>query len=189
MPTPHQLATPRLLPRPFTPADHAPFAAMNADPLVMQYFASTYTRAESEAAIARYAHQLTRDGFSFLVAEHRATSAFVGILGLQTMHTLVPNLTQPAIEIGWRLDRPFHNQGLATEGARALVQHAFIQLQLPELVAITATGNIPSRHVMEKLGMHHRPELIFDHPNVPAGHPHQQHVLYSLANPASEKTA
>lgn len=183
MPTLHQLATPRLLLRPFTPADRAPFAAMNADPAVMRFFASTYAPDESDAAITRYRHQLTRDGFSFLVAEHRATSAFVGILGLQTMHTVVPNLPQPAVEIGWRLDRPFHNQGLATEGARALVHHAFHTLHLPELVAITATGNQPSRHVMEKLGMTHRPELTFDHPTVPAGHPHRQHVLYSLANP------
>ena len=59
MPTPHQLVTPRLLLRPFTPADRAPFAAMNADPVVMHYFASTYTPDESDAAIARYTHELT----------------------------------------------------------------------------------------------------------------------------------
>ncbi len=100
------------------------------------------------------------------------------------MYIAVPNLPQPAVEVGWRLTRSAHGHGYATEGARALIHHAFGTLGLPELVAITATGNTASRHVMEKLGMRYRPELTFDHPNVPAGHPHRRHVLYSLRNPS-----
>jgi len=60
---------------------------------------------------------------------------------------------------------------------------------LPEVVAITAVGNAASRHVMEKLNMTHRPELDFDHPLVPAGHPHQRHVLYALKNPRIQEAA
>jgi RimJ/RimL family protein N-acetyltransferase len=185
MPTTHQLATPRLLLRPWQDRDRAPFAAINADPVVMTYFAAPMTRAESDEAIDRYNMQLARDGFTMFAAEEIATGELLGVIGMQTMHTIVPNLPQPAVEIGWRLRRESQGQGLATEGARALIDHAFQELHLPELIAITATGNAASRHVMDKLGMTHRPDLDFDHPRVPAGHPHQRHAVYQLLNPST----
>ena len=181
-----QLDTPRLILRPWRDSDRAPFAAMNADPVVMTYFASTMTRADSDEAIARYQAALIRDGFSFFAAELRSTGAFAGIIGAQTMRDVVPNLPQPAVEIGWRLaPRGAKGQGLATEGARATIAFAFSTLNLPEVVAITALGNRASRRVMEKLKMTHRPDLEFDHPRMPAGHPHQRHTLYQLSNPTS----
>ena len=185
MPLSLQLGTPRLILRPVRDSDRAPFAAMNADPLVMTYFASTMTPEESDAALARFEAAYDRDGFGFFTAELRSTGAFAGIIGAQTMRDAVPNLPQPAIEIGWRLPRAFHGQGLATEGAQATVAFCFNQLNLPEVVAVTALGNKASRRVMEKLGMTHRPDLDFDHPRVPAGHPHVRHTLYQLRNPTS----
>lgn len=173
------LATPRLLLRPFEDRDRAPFAAMNADPDVMRFFASTFTPEKSDEHIARYHLQLQRDGFSFLVAEHRHTGDFLGVIGMQTMYVPVPNLPQPAVELGWRLTTKAHGHGYATEGARAFVDHAR-QLDLPGLVAITTPDNLASRNVMQKLGMTHRPELTFDHPLVPPDSPRRQHVLYSL---------
>ena len=178
-----QLETPRLILRPARDSDRAPYAEMNADPEVMTYFASTMTPEESDASLARFQAAYDRDGFGFLVAELRSTGAFAGIIGAQTMRDAVPNLPQPAVEIGWRLPRAFHGQGLATEGARATVEFCFNQLNLPEVVAITALGNQPSRHVMEKLGMTYRPDLDFNHPRMPAGHPHHRHALYQLQNP------
>jgi RimJ/RimL family protein N-acetyltransferase len=158
---------------------------MNADPEVMTYFASTMTAAESDEAIVRYQAAYDRDGFGFFAAELRSTGAFAGIIGAQTMRDAVPNLPQPAVEIGWRLPRALHGQGLATEGAHATVDFCFRTLNLPEVVAVTALGNRPSRHVMEKLGMTYRPDLDFDHPRMPPGHPHQRHTLYQLFQTAS----
>jgi RimJ/RimL family protein N-acetyltransferase len=178
-----QLETPRLTLRRWQEGDREPFAAMNADPIVMQYFAAPYTRQESDEAVNRYIAAFERDGFSFFAAILRETGDFVGLIGLQTMRDVVPNLPQPAVEIGWRLTRASQGQGLATEGARAIVDYAFNQLGLAEVVAITAVPNQPSRRVMEKLGMTHRPELNFNHPRVPTGHPYEFHTLYSLRNP------
>lgn len=166
-----------------------PFAAINADPGVMTYFAAPMTDAETDEAMARYNMQLDRDGFTMFAAEHRETGDLAGVIGMQTMRTVVPNLPQPAVEIGWRLAREFQGHGLATEGARAIVDFAFHELHLPEVVAITAVGNAASRRVMEKLNMTHRPDLDFDHPRVPTGHPHQRHVLYALANTHSQEAA
>ena len=180
---PLQLETPRLTLRRWQEADRATFAQMNADSIVMHYFAAPYTREQSDEAIDRYLAAFDREGFSFFATIERDTGAFIGTIGLQTMRDVVPNLPQPAVEIGWRLTQSAQGKGLATEGARTIVDFAFNKLGLNEVVAITALPNRPSRRVMEKLGMTHRPELDFDHPRVPAGHQYQRHALYSLRNP------
>jgi RimJ/RimL family protein N-acetyltransferase len=182
---PLQLETSRLTLRRWQKTDRAPFAQMNADPVVMHYFEAPMTREQSDEAIDRYLAAFDRDGFSFFAATLRDTGAFAGTIGLQIMRHAVPNLPQPAVEIGWRLPQSAQGKGLATEGARAIVDYAFNTLALNEVVAIAALPNQPSRRVMEKLGMTHRPELDFDHPRVPAGHPYQRHTLYSLRNPNS----
>ena len=183
---PLQLETPRLTLRRWQEADREPFAEMNADPIVMHYFESTFTRQQSDETIERYLAAFNRDGFSFFAAILRDTGTFAGTIGLQVMRDAVPNLPQPAVEIGWRLTQSAQGKGLATEGARIIVDYAFNKLGFNEVVAITALPNRASRHVMEKLGMTHRPELDFDHPRVPAGHQYQRHTLYSLRNPNSK---
>jgi RimJ/RimL family protein N-acetyltransferase len=184
---PLQLETSRLTLRPWQETDRAPFAEMNADPVVMHYFEAPFTRQQSDEAIDRYLAAFDREGFSFFAATMRDTGDFIGTIGLQTMRDAVPNLPQPAVEIGWRLAQASHGKGLATEAARTIVDFAFNQLALNEVVAITALPNHASRRVMEKLGMTHRPELDFDHPRVPAGHQYQRHTLYSLRNPNSNE--
>jgi RimJ/RimL family protein N-acetyltransferase len=184
-----QLEAPRLILRPWQQTDRAAFAAMNADPVVMHFFAAPLTREQSDEAIDRYLAALNTQGFSFFAAILRDTGAFIGAIGLQTMRDVVPNLPQPAVEIGWRLTQASQRKGLATEGASTIVDFAFNQLNLSEVVAITAVLNQPSRRVMEKLGMTHRPELDFNHPRVPAGHQFERHTLYSLRNPNSNEVS
>ena len=181
---PLQLETSRLTLRRWQESDRAPFAAMNADPVVMQFFAAPFTTEQSNETIDRYLTAFDREGFSFFAAILRDTGDFAGTIGLQTMRDVVPNLPQPAVEIGWRLPQSAQGKGLATEGALAILDFAFHQLGLAEVVAITAIPNQPSRRVMEKLGMTHRPELDFNHPRVPAGHRYERHTLYSLRNPS-----
>lgn len=177
-----QLETPRLLLRAWRDEDRAPFAAINADAEVMRYFEAPLTREQSDDAIDRYNMQLVRDGFTMFAAEERERGELAGVLGMQTMRYEIPNLPQPAVEIGWRLGLHAQGRGLATEGARRIVEHAFNTLGLDQVVAITVAGNAASRKVMEKLGMTHRPELSFDHPSIAVGHCYRRHILYSLTN-------
>lgn len=58
-------------------------------------------------------------------------------------------------EIGWRLMRRHWRQGLATEGARALLKHGFETAGLQRVWAETMAVNAASRGVMRKLGMRH----------------------------------
>ncbi|TDE99137.1 N-acetyltransferase [Occultella glacieicola] len=58
-------------------------------------------------------------------------------------------------ELGWRLRREFWGCGLATEGARAVVEHSFGTVGLGSVTAETMAVNVGSRGVMRKLGMSH----------------------------------
>ena len=58
-------------------------------------------------------------------------------------------------EIGWRLMRRHWRQGLATEGAKALLEHGFETVGLQRIWAETMAVNAASRGVMRKLGMRH----------------------------------
>ncbi|MFS3127832.1 GNAT family N-acetyltransferase [Nocardioides sp. Bht2] len=57
------------------------------------------------------------------------------------------------VEIGWRVARRHWGQGYATEGARALLDHAFTTIGLTAVYAETAVANLASQAVMRKLGM------------------------------------
>jgi RimJ/RimL family protein N-acetyltransferase len=179
------ITTARLTLRQWRPGDLAPFAAMNADPEVREYFPGLLTNEQSDAAARHFQAGIVRNRFGLYAAELRATGEFIGFIGLQTMDFAIPGVAQPAVEIGWRLARAHWGKGLATEGARAMARHALDELRLEEIVAITVPANVRSRRIMEKLGMIHVPSLDFDHPRIPEGHPLRRHVLYVLRRPAS----
>ena len=175
------LRTPRLVLRHWRPSDRAPFAAMNADPVVMAHFPAPLTRAESETlADAIEAHHAAR-GFGLWALEIPAAAPFAGFVGLS-----VPGFTAPftpCVEIGWRLAAAHWGRGYATEAARAVLAHAWSVVGLDEVVSFTTAGNDRSRAVMTRLGMRYDPADDFDHPRLPPGHPLRRHVLYRVARP------
>ena len=174
------IETERLRLRRWRDADLPAFAAMNADPQVRRYFSSRLTREESDASVARFIRMYTLDGYGFMATELRETDEFIGLLGIQRMSFLLPGHSAPAVEIGWRFNEKSWGKGLATEGARACLDLAFGQFRLPEVVAFTTPANLPSRRVMEKLGMTRNPDDDFDDPRIPADNPCQRHVLYRI---------
>ena len=64
-----------------------------------------------------------------------------------------------------------------------MLDFAWNEAKLDEVVAITSWHNTPSRRVMEKIGMTRDPLGDFDHPNIPEGHKLRLHVLYRVRNP------
>lgn len=173
-----KLRTERLILRQWREADREPFARMNQDPPVMEYFPAVLSREESDALVDRAAAQVAEKGFGPWAAELRATGAFIGFIGLS-----IPRFEAaftPCVEIGWRLAAEHWGKGLATEGAKAAVAYGFAHVGLSEVVSFTTVNNMRSRRVMEKLGMTHDPRDDFEHPLLPEGHPMRPHVLYRL---------
>jgi RimJ/RimL family protein N-acetyltransferase len=172
------IQTNRLLLRGWRDSDREPFARINLDPAVMEFFPAPLSAQESSAMFDRIESHFGQHGFGLWATELRETGDFIGYVGLA-----VPRFEAaftPCVEIGWRLDAAFWGKGLATEGARAVANHAFNVFHLDELVSLTVPANVRSRRVMEKLGMTHDPAEDFDHPMMPAGHPLRRHVLYRL---------
>ena len=175
------LATDRLRLRRWRDSDLAPFAALNADPVVMRHFPEPLDRVASDALVGRIEAHFDRHGFGPWVVEVPGVTDCAGFVGLM-VPTFEAHFT-PCIEIGWRLARPYWGKGYATEAAGAALGYAFNTLHVDEVVAITVPANRPSRAVMERLGMVYDPAGDFDHPNLPAGHALQRHVLYRKQRP------
>jgi RimJ/RimL family protein N-acetyltransferase len=176
-----ELATERLRLRRWRSEDLAPFAALNADPRVMEYFPALLEPAESDALAARIDAHFDAHGFGLWAVEVPSVAPFAGFVGLALARFAAP--FTPCVEVGWRLAAEHWGRGYAREGARAALDFAFAELGLDEVVSFTAVANRRSRRVMEAIGMIRDPADDFDHPGLPAGHPLERHVLYRVRRP------
>ena len=177
------IITPRLKLRLWRAEDSEPFAAMSADPRVMEFYPNVQTRAESDATVERIRDGFARHGFGLWALEVPGVADFAGFVGLS-----VPRFEAaftPCVEVGWRLAEAFWGRGYATEAARAVLVYGFGTLRLREIVSFTATRNLRSRAVMQRIGMERRPEMDFEHPMLPVGHRLSRHVLYRVKPPYS----
>jgi RimJ/RimL family protein N-acetyltransferase len=172
-----EFSTERLRLRQWAPQDREPFAAMNADPEVMKYFASVGTREGSLRSIDAWQSELEERGWSNWAVEHVESHAFIGFVGLSVPRRALPFM--PCVEVGWRLARSCWGKGFATEAARGALRVAFERLDLAEVVSFTSLVNRPSRAVMERIGMVNTGE-DFDHPALPEGSELRRHCLYKI---------
>lgn len=172
------IETERLILRPWRDADREPFAAMCADPEVMRHFPALLTRVESDAVVERMVAHQAEHGFCFFALERKSDGAFLGFTGMMTLKP--ENPLQPGVEIGWRLAREAWGAGYASEAALAAIAHGFDRLALKQILSFTATENLRSQAVMQRIGMTRRANLDFDHPAVPEGHRLRPHVVYAI---------
>jgi RimJ/RimL family protein N-acetyltransferase len=172
------IRTERLLLRRWREADRAPFAAMNADPDVMEHMPGSMPRERSDAFIDRIEAHWAADGWGLWAVEVPDVAPFVGYVGLWPADYLAPG----RVEVGWRLARERWGNGYATEAAREALRYGFETVGLDEIVSFTVPQNIRSRAVMERIGLVRDPSADFDHPRVdPVAYPLLvRHVLYRL---------
>ncbi|WED43924.1 GNAT family N-acetyltransferase [Legionella cardiaca] len=172
------LTSERLIIREWQERDTDAFIAMNADKRVMEHFPAILTAEETIAMIERINTHIRQHGFGLWAAQLKESKEFIGFIGLN-----IPSFSAhftPCVEIGWRLAWPFWGRGLATEGAKAVLEYGFKKLQLNEIVSFTALSNLRSQRVMEKIGMTHNENDDFDHPNLSLEHHLSRHVLYRM---------
>jgi RimJ/RimL family protein N-acetyltransferase len=152
------MQTDRLLLRAWRAEDVPGYARMNADPEVTRYLGRggrTLTLEETRTHVERIEHHWATWGYGLSAVEHLADGHMIGFVGL-AHHRWYPD----EVEIGWRLDRAYWGRGLATEGAAAVLRHAFEELGLDHVISIADRGNVASRRVMEKNGLRLRTEEI-----------------------------
>lgn len=190
-----ELHTDRLLLRRFRDEDRDPFAAMNADPRVMEHFVTPMDREASDAFVDRIERRRDERDYSLWAVEVLDDPAFVtsgaerfiGFVGLWDATFDAP--FTPAVEVGWRLATEAWGHGYATEAAIASVDDGFARVGLDEILSFTAVDNHASRGVMERIGLVRDPDGDFDHPAVPESHPVRPHVLYRFPDLAARRAA
>lgn len=176
MPEVIEPTTARLQLRQWRSSDRAPFAELNGDGRVMEFFPAPLSREESDAMADRCESLIRERGWGVWVVEQNQSGDFVGIVGLH--RPIAPLPFAPCTEVLWRLAFDYWGQGFATEAAQEAIRVGFEMLRLEEIVSFTAVANHRSRAVMERLGM--AESGLFEHPSVPVGSPLRTHCLYRL---------
>jgi ribosomal-protein-alanine N-acetyltransferase len=171
------ISTDRLLLRPWRDSDLEPFAALNADARVMEFFVNPLPREHSDKLAAYIQAHFDRHGFGLWAAE-TADCPFIGFIGLAWGNFDAPFM--PALEVGFRLAQPHWGKGYATEGGKAAVAWAFANTDVPAVHSWTSRLNLRSQSAILKIGLKHMPGLDFEHPRVPEGHRLRPHLHYMI---------
>lgn len=177
------LTTERLILRTWKASDIPLMSAISSDPLVMEHFPSTQDLAATQTLIDHVSQHYVKYGYSLYAVETKDTHDFIGFIGLNHPSFDIPHFTPkglPIVEIGWRLSSKHWGKGYATEAAKVVLHYAFTALKLNEIISFTVPANIKSRHVMEKIGLHHSEADDFDHPKLNDDSPLKAHVLYRI---------
>lgn len=169
------LQTTRLTLSPCCPDDRADFIALEQDPEVMRFLNGGHAVDRNQADPDASFLMPTGTEPHVWTARRTEGGAFVGWFCLWPEH-------ETLAELGYRLRRAEWGQGLAEEGARALVGWGFASAGYDRIVSTAMAANRPSRRVMEKIGMTYlRTEHVDWHdpfPGTEAGE-----VWYELTRP------
>jgi len=151
------LETPRLLLRPFAESDLDDLATLMANADFMRFSLGVFSR-EQTAGFLEKVQARDRAGlpsqFAMILRSNQKLIGYCGFF-LQAVDGV------EELEIAYRLDPAHWGQGLATEAARAVRDHAFDNLQLAHVISLIHPENTASRRVAEKNGMTPEKKTIF----------------------------
>jgi RimJ/RimL family protein N-acetyltransferase len=174
------MRTARLVLRNWEDRDRDLFHRINSDDRVMEFFPFRRDRAQSDALLNELRDDIENIGIGFSAVEIAETGECVGFAGLSPVEDAAV-FRSFEVEIGWRLAHEYWGKGYATEAASAWLHHAFVTLDLNEVVSFAVHDNVRSIAVMERLGMRRDLDGDFDHPMIPGSRPDlNPFVLYRI---------
>jgi ribosomal-protein-alanine N-acetyltransferase len=176
--------TARLILREWIDSDLEPFAAMNADSKVMEFFPQVRTAEESQQALQTIKEHFIQHGYGVYAVTDKENN-FIGMVGLQVNPDKFS--FSPCVEIMWRSLPQYWGNGYAPEAALKCLEIGFQEFNLTEIVSFTAAINLKSQRVMEKIGMQRDFKADFAHPNLTAQHRLNPHVLYRISHDEFEQ--
>jgi [ribosomal protein S5]-alanine N-acetyltransferase len=153
---PMELETSRLTLRPFREEDLGRLAELMANADFMRFSLGPYTHEQTQTVLQKFLSWNKTGLPSPFAVVLRANNDLLGYCGF-LHHAEVPG----EVEIGYRLDPAYWNRGLITEAARAVRDHAFVELRLPRVISLIHPENVSSRRVAEKIGMTAEKEITF----------------------------
>ncbi len=145
--------TARLRLRPHVPADLDAATAMWADPAVVRFTGGrSFTREESWARLLRYTGNWAWFGYGFWAVEEVATQAYVGQLGIAEFGRATEPPLPALPEVGWSFVAAVHGRGFASEGVRAALAWADVNLAAARTMCLIDPANIASIRVARRCG-------------------------------------
>lgn len=149
------LATERLVLRPWIPGDAALLRRLGALPEVVRYVGdgALWSAARADEVSDRALAHWREHGFGWRVAVEGSTTEAIGFIALNYAGHGTDGLEPHEFEIGWWLHPGAWGRGYASEGARAVRDEALGRLRAPGVVARIQPDNIASRRVAAGLGM------------------------------------
>ena len=121
---------------------------MNADAETMRYFEKLLSAEESQAMMERMHKMYEYRGYCYFAVELLKTGEFDWMIGMG-YKTFEADFT-PCVDIGWRLDKRFWNQGYASEGAKRCLVFGS---EISEVLSLASIRNHASVQVMKKIRM------------------------------------
>ena len=125
-----------------------PIEQMLQDPEMMKYV-TTGARSNAQAKLETLAFQKDweRQGWGAYFLLNKQTKDVMGAVKLYLSDR------SPYLQIGYFLDVQYWGKGYATEAAKMALKLGFYGLNQPRIDAFAHINNIPSRHILEKIGM------------------------------------
>jgi [ribosomal protein S5]-alanine N-acetyltransferase len=143
------LETPRLLLRPFTPADFEPLFAVIGDSVTMQFYPLPFDKQGTLDWIERNMRRFAEDGSGLRVVVLKSNGEMIGDCGPVWQDVD----GQRELEIGYHIRRDQWGRGYATEAARTAMAYAFERFPVEHLISLIRPENFPSCRVAEKNGL------------------------------------
>ena len=141
-----KIETSRLRLRHFSLDDLDDLFRIYSNPEVMRYVGSARTKDETQAALVSMIKHWEH-GFGMWATIYKDSAKLIGRCGLCFLDNT------PEVELGYTLDKPFWNMGLATEASLVSLKYGFEQVGLERIVAIDKPKNIASQRLMQLVGM------------------------------------
>ena len=159
-------------------SDIAKIIDISSDPDVMEFFPAIATKIQTVEFIYRMKLMYIEKGYCYFAVNQLKDESFIGFIGL-CYQTYESQFT-PSVDVGWRLNREYWNNGFATEGAKKCLDYGFNKLGLKKIIATAPIINIKSIRVMKKVGMERLTE--FKHPRLKSDKQLEDCVCYEINN-------
>lgn len=152
----------RVLLRQYRDEDFDRLIELSRDPEVMRYLTNgePATREDVEKGVANTRLYKKKYGgkLGVFTAELLEDGEFMGWFLLRPSKAELDHTKE--LELGYRLKKKFWRKGYATEVSLRLLRKAFDELGADVVFAQTLAANLPSRRVMEKIGMRFEKEFL-----------------------------
>jgi ribosomal-protein-alanine N-acetyltransferase len=169
------IETERLILREMISSDEEGMFELDSNPEVHRFVGKSPVTLidESRLMIENIRTQYAENGIGRWAVILKETNEFIGWSGIKLIKDTINN-HQNFYEIGYRFIQKHWGKGYATEAGLAFVDYAFNEMKIENLYAYADAGNINSRHILEKLGMHYVNSFEYDG---------EEEVWYAMKNP------